>query len=250
MLSELQQEEVSQETDCVCLCGTDLGNWPAQLPGRAAQLQPFCHQTPGLGQAFITLGAALPSRNKGDSCPCLVMYRDIDVMQCPILGSSVFPRVEKCWLCGREYFLQTSTKFLHFTLLGISIRKIRLEGGSLEWFWEALTQKGENDSYYYCYLLRRTDHEPDLLLIFGNLKHLCSDPKRVCGFEPRSFNIKAKSQLWELAHNILRRFICITIVLDKYFNILSASLLCLWNEVVNKCWNLTLCVLWQWSVYL
>lgn len=130
MLSELQQEEVSQETDCVCLCGTDLvGNRPAQLPGRAAQLQHFCHQIPGLGRdtcwvrLLITLGAALPSRNKGNSCPCLFMYRDIDGMQCHILGSSVFPRVEKCWLYGREYFLQTSTEFPHFTLLGISIRK-------------------------------------------------------------------------------------------------------------------------------
>lgn len=35
MLSEPKQEEVSQETDCVCLCGTDLaGNWAAQFPGR------------------------------------------------------------------------------------------------------------------------------------------------------------------------------------------------------------------------
>lgn len=63
-------------------------------------------------------------------------------------------------------------------------------------------------------------------------------PKEFVGFEPRSFNIKAKSQLWELAYNILRRFIPITFILDKYFNILSASLLCLWNGVVNKSWDL------------
>lgn len=121
----------------------------------------------------------------------------------------------------------------------------------MEWFWEALTQKRENDSYYYCYLLRRTNHGPDLLLIFGNFKHLCCDPKRVCGFEPSSFNIKAKSQLWELAYNILRRFIPITFILDKCFNILSASLLCLWNRMVNKSWNLALSVLWHgycWSL--
>lgn len=46
----------------------------------------------------------------------------------PHWGGSVFPRVEKHLLCGREYFLQTSTEFPHFTLPGISIR-IRLEGG-------------------------------------------------------------------------------------------------------------------------
>lgn len=174
------------------------------------------------------------------------MYRDIDLMQCPILGNC-FSKGGKMLALWEGILLANKHWISSFYFTRDFYEKIRLEGGSLEWFWEALTQKMENDSYYYCYLLRRTDHEPDLLLIFGNFKHLCCDPKRVSGFEPRSFNIKAKSQLWELAYNILRRFIPITFILDKYFNILSSSLLCLWNLVVNKSWNLALSVLWQWT---
>lgn len=119
----------------MCACveqtwhGIGLHNSLAESSTAPALLSPDTWGDPELGidtcwlRLFYHLGAALPSRNKGDSCLCLFMYRDIDVMQCPILGSSVFPRVEKCLLCGREYFLQTSPEFPHFTLLGISIRK-------------------------------------------------------------------------------------------------------------------------------
>lgn len=59
-----------------------------------------------------------------------------------------FPTVEKHLLCGREYFLQTSTEFPHFTLPGISIR-IRLEGGKFGMILGSLTQGGENDSQIF-----------------------------------------------------------------------------------------------------
>lgn len=202
MLSEAKQKEVSQETECVCLCGTDLaGNRPAQFPGWEQHSSSTC-VTRYLGwswagnrhllaQAFCHTGGCPALQKQGEFMPLPVHVQGYWFNAVSHFGKQCFSKGGKMLALWEGILLANKHWISSFYFTRDLYKKIRLEGGSLEWFWEALTQKRANDSYYYCYLLRRTDHEPDLLLIFGNLKHLCSDPERVCGFWTKVFQHKS-----------------------------------------------------------
>lgn len=160
MRSEMKQNKVSQEMT-VCACaerasqGNGLQNYLAECCTAPARVSLTVHSQWMIspGTALLQLcqalsphweAALLPRNNI--SCLCLFTWRGI----CKAVlhsgkGSSIFLRMEKHLLCGRENFLWSNTEFPQFTLWGVSIG-VRLEEGDLGWFWEALTQKGESDS--------------------------------------------------------------------------------------------------------
>lgn len=155
MWSEMKQSKVSQEMT-VCACaeyasqGNGLQNYLAECCTAPARVSLTVHS-----QLMISPGNALiqpDSVNTPGGCPpsqkqqFLPLPVHMEGYLCNLgKGNSIFLRMEKYLLCGRENFLRPSTEFSQFTLWGVSIR-VRLEEGGLRWFWEALTQKGESDS--------------------------------------------------------------------------------------------------------
>lgn len=136
MLSEMKQNKVSWEIDCVCLCGTYLtGNWSAQLPCRVLHSSSTCatkylqqslavnrqRSLPAVSGSVITPGGCPPPQKQEEFMPLPIQMEGYLFDVVPHLGkeNSVFPRVEKHLLCGRENFLQTSTEIPHFTLSGV-----------------------------------------------------------------------------------------------------------------------------------
>lgn len=149
-----------------------------------ALLSPDTWGDPELGidtcwlRLFYHTGGWPALQKQGEFMPLPVHVQGYWCNAVPHFGKQCFSKGGKMLALWEGILLANKHWISSFYFTRDFCQKIRLEGGSLEWFWEALTQKRENDSYYYCYLLRRTDHKPDFLLIFGNLKHLMQWPQK------------------------------------------------------------------------